>query len=534
MKRFLFLAIAVIFATNLHAAKTSASKAAVAAPSPLASRAALQALLDGGTAADAAVSASAVMAVNSPNVAGFGGGGFAVYYDRASDVFWTLDFRETSPRAIDAKMLHSATPPKGALVGVPGTAAGLRELHQKFGKLSWKSLLQPAIGAAKSDTADHDLVADVASLKEKIGASDLSALLLPKGAMIGVGAPLAQPALAQLLQGIAERGTGDFYRGASARQIVKTVRSAGGSLSLRDLSDYRAKWRSPLRVELGELTIIAPPPPAAGAAVVGQGLAILQRLTLAPHGHSFARIHQVAESCRRTFVEQQAVVGDPERSRFALPQLFEPARLDAVAKSIDAARATATTSLTTSVHAERAEAGESIVVIDSEGNIAVVSLTLGGTFGSGLVTPNGVLLNDAMNSFAPQGASGPNNVEAGKRPKSFLAPLIVLRRNRPYLALGAGGGAEGATAALQVLLALTVDRRSLDEATKTSRFHQAALPDEIVLERSMEAGTMEGLTGMGHPVAIRESIGSIQAVLIEDGRLVAVSDDRRQGATGGY
>lgn len=505
-------------------------QAAVASPDRIATSIALQVLTDRGSAADAAVAASFVLAVTAPHRTGLGGGGFLVYYEKASDSYWALDFREASPRTLPDDVTKSA----GASAGVPGFVAGLGALHQKFGKRPWGELIAPASALASSTPIGRGLRAMIESEQARLQLPERAAVF---GASSDPATPLNQHALSQTLQQIATRGAAEFYSGSIAKRTVKRAREKGGALTLRDFLDYKARWRSPVRIEAGDLTFVAPAPPSAGAAVVGQAFAMARRLVAA--GATIdepAIIHLLTESCRRAYIDQANAIGDPDKSRFAFPELFAAQHIDGLVKSIDSQRATPTSTIAQDVNAESEEQGAHLVVVDAAGNIVSISTSLGAVFGSGILTDDGFFINAAMRAFASAKPATANSLEAAKRPKSFLTPLIVLRGGKPFLAIGSDGGPATSTTLLQVLMRLALGGNSITESVAAPRFHQAAIPDEILLEAELATPErLSALSNAGHPVRSCSPIGDVQAIHIaQDGLLTAVSDHRREGVAGGF
>jgi gamma-glutamyltranspeptidase/glutathione hydrolase len=518
-----------LFTVEAGASVARSSRAAVAAPSRFATQTALQVMMDGGNAADAAIAAAFVTGVTSPHSAGPGGGGFLVYYEKSSETYWTLDFREAAPM-----MLPSAkNPSPAASVAVPGFVGGMESFRARFGSKPWSFLLQPAVRVATEGSLGADLAGALAEKSGELATSGAaSAFTAEGGAPLQRGAPLKLTALSATLSRLASRGAADFYDGAEARALVKQLRAAGSTLTLRDFAQYRAKWRAPIRLESGELTIVAPPPPSAGIAIIGQVLGLIPKLPAAPD--SEASIHLLAECTRRAFLGQAPAVGDPDRAQFAMLGLFAPTRLDALVKDIEAERATPTADLPGEAMTEADERGASLSVVDANGNIAALSFALGDSFGSGILADGGYFLNSAMRSFSTATGGHANALEPGKRPRSFLTPLIVLRKGKPYMAIGSDGGAPTPGTLLQVILS-TARGTPPSEAVVAPRFHQGALPDEILLEKKLAShATVARLTGFGHPVKSCDSIGNVQAIVIEDGRLTALADPRHEGVAGGF
>jgi gamma-glutamyltranspeptidase / glutathione hydrolase len=498
-------------------AQVRAKSAALSTASPLATRAGLAVLQRGGTAADAAVTVAFTLAVVHPQAGNLGGGGFLVYYDASTKGVWTLDFRETSPRAANRKL-----EPKGILsTGTPGTVAGLHALHGKFGARPWKELLTPAIALAKDGPRDDaELAADVAGAKQSRN------LDIPKS--------LPPPELASTLQRLADAGARDFYEGDLAEKLVESVRAAGGILGHRDLREYEPVWRAPIKLRYGPYEIYTVAPPAGGGIVIGEVLNMLAADDLVAMGfQSTKALHLLVEAQRRAQLDRGRYTGDPLGARIPLGDLLSQRRAKLWRATIADTRASVTSTLTEpGVLNAEGEHTTHFTIADAQGNVVSLTTGLGENFGNGfLVPPLGFFLNDALTDFT----AGANALDPLKRPASPMTPVIVLRDGKPFLALGTRGGAAIPTTILQVFLNVVVYGKSLTDAVAAPRYHHSAVPDQIAYERDRAPRpAIEALNALGHGVNGQPAIGDVHAILFENGRLTAVADPRRGGAAGGY
>jgi gamma-glutamyltranspeptidase/glutathione hydrolase len=514
-----------LFVTLAANAQVTAKTAALSTAHPLATRAGLKVLQQGGTAADAAVTVATVLAVVHPQAGNLGGGGFLVYYDAKTKGIWTLDFREVAPREA-VRSLFEKLPPAGArAAGVPGTVAGLDALHKKFGVKNWKDLLAPAIAVAREGArSDAELAADMEAAKND------RKLILPK--------ELPPPDLAATLQRLAEHGASDFYDGQLAKKLIEGVRANGGLFGFRDLHDYEPVWRAPIKLRYGAYEIYTVSPPASGGIVLGETLNILASDDLAKLGfQTTPALHLLVEAQRRAGVDRLHYIGDPVGARLPYRELLSQQRAELWRKTIDAKRAVATSALIEPrpVSTE-GEHTTHFTIADPNGNIVSLTTGLGENFGSGFLVPElGFFLNDAMTDFT----SGANQLAPGKRPASPMTPVIILRDGKPFLALGTRGGAAIPTTILQVFLNIAVYGKTLPAAIAAPRYHHGGLPEEMSYERTLAPqATLIALNEMGHAVAAKESIGDVHAILFDyssaRARLTAVADSRRGGAAGGY
>lgn len=559
MKKPITLTILAIFvAATLNAGSTvEVTKGAVASASPAATQVGVFTLSQGANAMDAAVAVSMALAVAYPQAGNIGGGGFLVYYEAKSGQVWTLDFREVAPLGAKRDMfLEKDGKPKlkastiGMLAsGVPGTVAGLEQAHEKFGKTPWKELLQPAIRLARDGfPVPAGMTAELADSQEHDHIDTFkttAAIFYPGGKPVAPGTILKQPDLAATLERIADKGAYDFYQGATAKKLVKAVRAGGGIISLRDLRSYRPVWRAPIRVDFRGYELYTMAPPSGGGMVIGEVLKILAPYDLASFGFLTPRtIHLVAEAERRAYIDRNKYLGDPSSAHIPLSDLLSDARAQQWRASIDLDKATATPGLKEPGAFESTETTH-FSIIDPAGNIASITTTLNGGFGNGVVVGGaGFLMNNEMDDFTTAPGqpnlyglvqSDANAVAPGKRMASSMSPSIVLKDGKPVLVLGSPGGSTIPTSVLQVFLNVTVFGKSLADAVAAPRYHHQGVPEEIFYEKGRSSEEIiNALTAMGHSVKEQPTIGDVNAIMIGDGKIYAVSDPRHGGAAGGF
>ncbi|HEX9162070.1 MAG TPA: gamma-glutamyltransferase [Thermoanaerobaculia bacterium] len=553
------LGAALLFATSLHAGSSIVAKtAALSTASPYATTVGLTVLKRGGNAIDAAVAVAFALAVVHPEAGNLGGGGFLVYYDAKTKGVWTLDFRETAPAAAQRDMfllpggkIAPDIRTGGRAAAVPGTVAGLAAAHQRFGSQAWKELLAPAIGLAREGArVDSQLSADLIAERRERNIDSFAStqeIFYPKGVPLLAGAKLVQPDLAATLQRIATAGAVGFYDGEIATRIVDAARANGGVISHKDLREYKPLWRAPLKIDFGDYSVYTAGPPAGGGIVLAEALNILSGYDLAKAGFQTPNaIHLETEAERRAAIDRNQYVGDPALERIPYRELLSAQRAALWRASINAKRATPTTSLTGPgmTMAEGAHTTH-ISIVDADGNIASLTTTLNDNFGCGLVVAHaGFFLNDSMDDFS-SGSGQPNHygivqssvnaIEPGKRMASSMTPAIVFHHDRPFLVLGTRGGPTIPTTLLQVMLNVIVYRMSLSDAVAAPRYHHQGLPEDIFYEEGRAPKMLlEALTAMGHGVRSRDAIGDVHALQFESGRILAVADPRGGGAAGGF
>ena len=546
--------IAIATASSLRAgSQIVARHAAVTTISPYATQIGVETLKRGGNAIDAAVAVSFALAVAHPQAGNLAGGGFLVYYEAKTRQVWTLDFREVAPRAAKADMYlqKDGTASADATVGpraagVPGTVAGLAEMHSRFGSMRWKDLIEPAVKLAKGGLrVDEQLFDDLEEAKQKRKIDQFkstSSLFYPTGRAVTPTSTLVQNELALTLSRIAASGARDFYEGETAKRWVEATRAAGGIIGFRDLREYKALWRAPIRIRVGKFDLYTMAPPSGGGLVIGEVLNILGGFDLAKSGFQTPlSLHLIAEAERRASLDRNRYLGDPLTNRIPYRELLSPERAAQWRSSINTTRATPTVSLSEPALAV-AEGNHTthFTIADAAGNVAAITTTLNDNFGGGFIVPGcGFFLNDSMSDFTTAPTKEPqptaNLIEPGKRMASSMSPVIVLDGNRPLLALGTRGGTMIPSTILQVVLNVIVYGKPLFDAVAAPRYHQQSTPDEIAYERDRAPQkTIDALNALGHPVMPSEPIGDVQAIMFEGNRLVAVADPRNGGAAGGY
>jgi gamma-glutamyltranspeptidase/glutathione hydrolase len=552
----LTLTVVVLVASPLVAANPEAahgSGGAVASAAPAATAAGLEVLRAGGNAADAAVAVALTLAVVHPQAGNLGGGGFAVV--RFGDRLETLDFREMAPAGASSDMYLdeqgnavrelSLVGPLAA--GVPGSPAGLEELHKRYGALPWARVVAPAIVLAGDGfTVTERLSTSLArgrGLLERF--PETAAVWLPGGAPPAPGATMQLPQLAATLSRYAEHGSAAITEGPLAVAIAAISKQYGGVLTAADLAAYRPIWRQPVRFESNGWEVASMPLPSSGGIILAQTCALVERLSLAEQPRFGAdRAHLLAESWRLAYADR-FLMGDPRTTLADRRQLLDPAWLALRAGSISMTAATPSVEVRPWPAGHKAESTETthLSVIDGNGNAVSLTTTLNGSYGCGLLVPGvGFLLNNEMDDFAAkpgfpnqyglvQGEA--NAVGAGKRMLSSMTPTVAWR-GEEVIALGSPGGSRIPTATAQVLLNLIVDEDDLQAAVNRPRIHHQWLPDQIMAEPdALAPETRTELERRGHQVTSRDRLGIVNAVRrLANGEVEAAADPRGPCAAG--
>jgi len=537
--------VLVLLALLARPATAEASGGAVVSGEAEATRAGLALLEAGGNAVDAAVGTALVLAVIHPEAGNLGGGGFAVV--RVGGELAALDFRETAPAAATPRMFLAArggAVPDASLVGplaaaVPGSPAGYHELHRRFGRLPWRRVVEPALALARDGFEISARTArNLAEGRDRLARfPETAAVWLPGGRPPGWGERMRLPELAATLAAYAERGPEAITSGPVAAEIEAAAVRHGGVLTAADLAAYRAVWRAPLRFERFGWSFATMPLPASGGVLVGESLGLLERLGWrALARDSAARAHRLAEALRRAFADR-FLLGDPASTRATPEQLLAPARLDRLARALEAERAAASASLVPgAMPVPEAAETTHVSVIDREGNLVALTTTLNDLFGCRLWVPGaGFFLNDQMDDFATvpgrpndfglvQGEG--NGVAPARRPLSSMAPTLAWR-GEEALALGGRGGPRIPTAVLQVFLAV-LDGDEAHAAGARPRLHHQWLPDRLEVEKgALDAAALADLERRGHRLEPARDLPKISlARRRADGSLEAAGDPR--------
>lgn len=526
---------------------------AVAAAETEATEAGLEILRQGGNAVDAAVATALALVVVHPEAGNLGGGGFAVI--KMGDQLDSLDFRETAPAAATAKMYQDAEgrlrPQASELgplaAGVPGSPQGLWELHQRYGSLPWPQIVEPARRLAAEGfvvtTRLHKTVAreqdDLATFPET------AAVWLPNGRPPPAGSRLRIPELAESLRRLGELGPSALTRGSAAAAIERVSAKYGGLLTAADLEGYQPQWRPVIRFQAFGWNLATMDLPATGGIILAQVLIQLETLewqSLPRFGAE--RAHLLAETLRRSFADR-FLMGDPETTELDSRTALGKAWLDWRRSTINRRRATPSPAVASTAGPPPAEGTDTthLAVIDEDGNVVSMTVTLNGAFGCKLLVPElGYFLNNEMDDFAAapgqpntygliQGEA--NAIAAGKRMLSSMSPTIAWQEQQ-ILALGARGGSMIPTSTVQVLLNILVDGDPLQAAIDRPRIHHQWLPDRLQFELdALSPETRRDLQSLGHQLELLETTAKVNAALARDDGSLAAAGDPRGPATAG-
>jgi gamma-glutamyltranspeptidase/glutathione hydrolase len=555
-------------------APARSSDGMVATAHPLATAAALTILEDGGNAVDAAIAAAFAIGVVEPFSAGIGGGGFAVVHLEARDgkpqQTLALDFRETAPAGATrdmyldpvSKAVREGASINGHLsVAVPGTVAGLAELHARHGSLPWRRLLRPAIDLARDGYSVSEHFARSFEFRKDAMTRFPStrAVFMKKGGAgdevpLVPGDRLRQRDLARTLGEIA-RDARSFYEGRVAAAIDAEMKAGGGRLTREDLRAYRPQWRTPLCGDYQALRLCTMPPPSSGGVHLLEILNLLDGTDLGALGwHHVDGLHRLVESMRIAYADRAVHLGDPAFTTVPVDVLTSKAYADVRRHEISSAKARKSTdvkaaspSLLAQLGAPPVESNDTshLTVVDAWRNAVSLTFTVNYGFGSGLVAPGtGVLLNDEMDDFAvapgvpnSYGLVGgeANAVQAGKIPLSSMTPLIATKEGRFFISAGAPGGSTIITTVLQTVINVVDFGMDAQAAIAAPRIHHQWLPDATRIERfGLDDATKKALEGRGHVFQVVDGgWGNAMCIVDSNGVLEGGADPRGEGEARG-
>ena len=519
---------------------------------PLASDVGVDILRRGGNAVDAAVAVAFALAVVHPVAGNIGGGGFMVIRQHDGGVH-ALDFREAAPSGATRSMyvdsagnvLESSLTGHRS-VGVPGSVAGLYEAHRRFGHLTWKDVVGPAVGLARDGyTLDGVRSRQIGREAERLARFAASrAQFLGNAEVPPPGTRFVQADLARTLQLIADSGPQVFYHGSVAELIVQEMTRGGGLITRQDLARYRAKWRDPIEILYRGYTIYTMPPPSGGGVALAEILNVMEGYAPLPPFGSPELMHLQTEAMRRAYLDRNTLLGDPDFVSMPTGRLLAKWYAGTLRAGIDLQRATPTPPVA-GLHPEGTETTH-LSIVDSDGNAVSCTTTLNNDFGSAVtVTGAGFLLNDEMDDFstAPgkpnlfglvQGEA--NVIAPGKRMLSAMTPSIVLDTvGRLFLVLGSPGGSRITTAVYQVLSDMIDQGMPLASAVAAPRLHHQASPDVLYLENEgFVPASIDALVAMGHKVTTWNYKTEVNAIARTAAGWVGVADPRRGGGAAGY
>jgi gamma-glutamyltranspeptidase / glutathione hydrolase len=555
MKR-IFLIVLAYAACACPQIAAAHDKNVTSSADPRATEAGIEMLREGGTAADAAMAMMLALSVVEPQSSGIGGGGFLVYNDGLANKISTINGRETAPASAnpdrfldkDGKPLpFPQAYPGGLSVGVPGNIRLMAMAHEKWGKLKWVQLFAPAIKLAEKgfvvNATLHQRLEQMAPVWKDF--PDAQKLYWTGGKPAPVGSIIKNPAMAKTLKLLARKGPGAFYTGKLAKDLVRNVQNAPrnpGDMTLTDLAAYKAKQQDAVCAPYRVYIICGMGPPSSGGITILQILGSIERFDMAAMGKDNPQSwHIIAEAMQLAYADREKYLGDTDFVSVPVSGLIDRDYLSRRSALIDPNKSATNFSAGTPPGAEPRTAALSgevagtthFVAVDKAGNVATMTSTIEGPFGSQLIA-NGFMLNNELTdfTFAPElnGAPVANRVQAGKRPLSSMSPTIVFRHDgKAVLALGSAGGKRIIMHVTKTLIGVLDFGLPLDGAIALPNIFYAG--GTILLEQGTWLGAMAGaVSGFGQPAIAAEATSKVNGAQYNGHNWQGAADPRSEGS----
>ena len=511
-----------------------------------ASKVGVEILKKGGNAFDAMIATDLALAVVYPNAGNLGGGGFMVYRLNNGDN-GSLDFREKAPIAstknmfldINNDIIKGASQVGGLSVGVPGTVAGLFEVHKKFGTLPMSELIQPAIDLAKNGYKISEKQAySLNQYVNEIYTLNDSLKLFSK--KFNKGDLFVNNALANTLEIIQENGKEAFYNGVIAKKIVEYLKTKNGIITLEDLAKYNPVWRDALNFNYKNLNIITMGPPSSGGIVLAQILSMINNYDLKNINHNSEKyIQLLVESERLAFADRSKYLGDPDFNNIPVKELLNEKYLEKRFSIFDFEKSNKSEDVKPGEMLRESNETTHYSIVDRFGNAVSVTTTLNGNYGSKLISDElGFFFNNEMDDFSIKpgfpnmyGLIGGeiNAIEPEKRMLSSMTPTIIEENEELSMILGSPGGPTIITSVLQTILNFYEYNFEMQESVDKSRFHHLWLPDKIYYESGvLDDDLKNNLKQKGYKFNNNEStIGRVDAIHVDKQKYFHPGADKR-------
>ncbi len=547
MKKISFIIVSFFAIIQLNA-QESYKNGVVVTAHPEASKVGVEILKKGGNAIDASIAVQFALAVVYPNAGNIGGGGFLVYRD-AKGKTDALDYREKAPLKASEDMYWDKN--GNAITdlslygqfaaGVPGTVDGMVKAHEKYGKLNWKELVQPAINLAqKGFKITKQQASELTNKHNDFVKYNSKTNALTSKSSWKEGDLLIQKDLANTLELIQQKGRAGFYEGKTADLIVKEMKRGNGIISHEDLKEYQSVWRTPVSGNYKGLKVISMPPPSSGGIALVSLFQSIEDYPINKWGfQADSTIQVMVEAERRVYADRAEHLGDPDFIKVPQKQLLDKSYNVNRMKDFSFDKATPSSAI---------KAGEIIgkesmetthyVIVDKDGNAASVTTTLNNSYGSLVVVEGaGFLLNDEMDDFSVKpgtpnlyGLVGgkANAIEPSKRMLSSMTPSILEKDGKLFMVVGTPGGSTIITSVFQAILNVVDFGMTMQEAVAAPRFHHQWLPDQIDYEpNAISENVRESLKQKGYTLKERKPYGRVEGILVNSDKTYQAGADPR-------
>jgi gamma-glutamyltranspeptidase / glutathione hydrolase len=554
----ILISIFFIISCNESQKEIISKNGMVSSAHPIASKVGIDILKNGGNAFDAAIGVHFALSVVYPNAGNIGGGGFAVYRLNDGEV-GSLDFREKAPmksyrdmyitNSEDESTVDDKKSKIGHLAsGVPGSVDGMVKLHEKFGSLDWKLLLEPSIDLAKNGfnltLKQSNSLNNVMMVFDSINSSKVPFVKDIKWEENDV---LIQEDLSKTLERIRDKKRDGFYSGITADYIINEMNAGNGIISYEDLNNYSSIWRKPIVGEYKNHKIISMGPPSSGGIALLQLLHGAEKLDVGSYDHnSLNYINTIAEIESRVYADRATYLGDPDFYNVPISELIDKNYLDNRFNIIDPSIKTPSNQIKEgNIQLNESDETTHFSIVDKDGNAVSLTTTINGAYGSKVIVDNaGFILNNEMDDFSVKpgypnmfGLIGgeANSIEPNKRMLSSMTPTIIEKDNNLYMVLGTPGGSTIITSVFQTIINVIDFNMGMQEAVDAKKFHHQWLPDFLIVEKNTLSDDLKNnLIEIGHKINERSSLGRMDCILIKNGALEGGADKRGDNTALGF
>ena len=522
--------------TNSYRSAVYATRGMCATSQPLATLAGVEILKQGGSAADAAISMLATLAVVEPHMNGLGGDMFGLYFESGKNKLVGLNSSGPSPASLNLDLVlskgYTTMPVYGPLpITVPGALAGLSVFYERFGKLSWEDLFQKAIEYAEtgfplSEIISYEWHCETILLKQ---CKETAALYLPNERAPKTGEIFINKPLARTLRKVAREGITTFYRGEIGENICQAMSACGCPLSMEDLSNFSPDWVEPVSIDYKGRKVFELPPNCQGITVL-EMLSLLDGFNLEAMGHNTSEyIHTMVEAKKFAFFDRDTKLGDPRFTEQNVHNLISAQNAQRFRNQFDPSRQSSF------CHTDLPSDTVYVVAVDENRNIASFISSIFESFGSGIVAGDtGILMQNRGSSFTLD-EDHPNGLKPGKRPLHTIIPAMVFKDQKPEFAFGVMGGHMQPQGHVQILNNLYIFGLGIQEVSDQPRFFHDG--KALCLESGIPHKVKRELIDRGHKIHHQIGVfGGYQGIWLDraDGKLIGGSDLRKDGCAIGY
>ncbi|XP_042348283.1 glutathione hydrolase 7 [Plectropomus leopardus] len=496
-----------------------------------------------GSSVDAAITAALCLGIVHPHTSGIGGGGVMLVHDIRKNETRVIDFRETAPASIHEDMLRTNLDlNSGLLVGIPGMLSGMHQAHQLYGRMPWKDVVTMAAEVARNGfNVTHELAEALLKVKEQNMSDAFRDLFLPNGQAPLSGLLTRRLDLAAIFDAVAVKGISEFYSGNLTQEMAAAVQARGGVLTEDDFGNYSTVLQQPAEMIYQGHHVMAAPAPHAGVALI-TALNILEGYNITSQVPRNSTYHWIAEAVKIA-LGLASWLGDPMYDTSVsdiVAKMLSKSQASVLRQMINDSQALPVSHYTQSFTLEKGAAPAQVMVMGPDDHIVSVMSSLNKPFGSGIVTPSGILLNSQILDFSwpnkTQGSSpNPrNSVQPGKRPMSFLMPTAV----RPavglcgtYVAVGSSNGEKSLSGITQVLINVLSSRKNMSDSLALGRLHPQLQPNTLLVDSEFLDEDVELLQAKGHRVERRDVLSLVEGTRRTNDLIIGVKDPRSADAS---